>query len=64
MKDIKFEVSDEIYWQFVAQVDIGYRVSIPGGGRRRVLVQVEDRVWNKVCKAAAAEVWNELGVQS
>ena len=34
MKDIKFEVSDEIYWQFVAQVDNG--VSIPGGVRRRV----------------------------
>ena len=51
MKDIKFEVSDEIYWQFVAQVDNG--VSIPGGVRRRVLVQVEDQVWNKVCN----EVW-------
>ena len=58
MKDIKFEVSDEIYWQFVAQVDNG--VSIPGGVRRRVLVQVEDQVWNKVCN----EVWNQLGVQS
>lgn len=58
MKDIKFEVSDEIYWKFVAQVDNG--VSIPGGVRRRVLVQVEDQVWNKVCN----EVWNELGVQS
>ena len=58
MKDIKFEVSDEIYWQFVAQVDNG--VSIPGGVRRRVLIQVEDQVWNKVCN----EVWNQLGVQS
>lgn len=60
MKDIKFQVSDEIYWQVVAQVDIGYRVSIPGGGRRRVFNQVGDQVWNKVCN----EVWNELGVQS
>ena len=58
MKDIKFEIADEIYWQFAAQVDNG--VSIPGGVRRRVLIQVEDQVWNKVCN----EVWNQLGVQS
>lgn len=50
MKDIKFEVANEIYFQFVAQVD---NLTVLGD-------QVGDQVWNKVCN----EVWNELGVQS
>ena len=49
MKHIKFEVADEIYFRFAAQVD---NLTVLGD-------QVGDQVWNKVC----SEVWNELGDQ-
>ena len=50
MKHIKFEVSDEVYWEFAAQVN--NRVSIP------VLDQVEEQVWEQVWN----EVWNEIEI--
>ena len=58
MKDIKFEVSDEIYWQFVAQVDNG--VSIPGGVRRRVLVQVMVTVIEKVRRPVLVQIYSQI----
>lgn len=52
MKNIKFEVSDKIYFQFAAQVDnltvLGY--------------QVGDQVWNKVCNEVRVQVWNEIEI--
>ena len=58
MKDIKFEVSDEIYWKFVAQVDNG--VSIPGGVRRRVLVQVMVTVIEKVRRPVLVQIYSQI----
>ena len=58
MKDIKFEVSDEIYWKFVAQVDNG--VSIPGGVRRRALVQVMVTVIEKVRRPVLVQIYSQI----
>ena len=58
MKDIKFEVSDEIYWKFVAQVDNG--VSIPGGVRRRALVQVMVTVIEKVRRPVLVQIISQI----
>ena len=60
MKDIKFEVSDEIYWKFVAQVDNGVSIPIPGGVRRRVLVQVMVTVIEKVRRPVLVQIYSQI----